>query len=124
MDLLEAAKQKSVDGFTWQEIGELFALFLHNSVESLLDSVLCGTEKKQLILTGVGNLFDIVAPAIPLPAFFTPFRRWWRPYVKTIVLLLSDGAIEVLYSKVKRDKEEATRTTYSERSETTEQKSG
>lgn len=100
MNILQIAKEKAKDGFTWQELGELFTIFLQMSVKDLIKVSISGPEKKALVLAGVGELFDIVAPAIPLPVWLTPFRVWMRPYFKQIVLLISDGAIEAIYQKV------------------------
>lgn len=91
---LNTARLTAVDGLTWAEFGELLVGLLRVSV-STLDAVttLTGAEKKEIVLHGVGRLFDLVADqAVPTPMW--PLWLLCRPAVRSLVMALAAGAIE------------------------------
>jgi len=100
MNIIDSFKEKIKDGLTLQEIGQLFTEFIQTGVIEYLKITIPGTEKKEKLMEQVGILFDLIAPAIPLPMFFTPIRLILRPYLRKIVLAICDGAIEGVYNRV------------------------
>ena len=91
---ITTAKVVAADGLTWAEFGELLVGLLRVSV-STLDAVttLTGAEKKEIVLHGVGRLFDLVADqAVPTPMW--PLWLLCRPAVRSLVMALAAGAIE------------------------------
>lgn len=92
------------DGLTLAEIGQLvlgFVTLLVDAAEQITD--LAGPEKKQAVLDAVGYLYDVIAPAVPLPIFLQPFRRFLRAPMKSVVLSIVSGAIEVAVSRLPRN---------------------
>lgn len=100
--LMDSATLKAANGFTPAELGELY----HESIDSLvaaaeisLDET--GPAKKQFVLKAIGDLFDIVAPALPSPLWLVPIRMVIRPLARQVVLTLADGAIEYALKKLR-----------------------
>lgn len=94
------AKLLAADGLTWAEAGQLFTALIALAVAAAQQLSNPGTEKKQWVLDAVGYLFDAIGPMLPLPAIVQPFRAWIRPYVRRLVLMLADGAIEAIYARL------------------------
>lgn len=93
---LDQAKQASTAGITWSEFGQLLLALLRLTM-SVLDRVptLTGAEKKALVQEAVAALFDGLADyAVPVAAW--PVWLLARPAIRSLVLALSSGAIEVL----------------------------
>jgi hypothetical protein len=100
------ARLLAADGLTWSEVGHLFVAFivmLVNAAEALIDpsgQAASGEDKKQAVLAAVGYLFDMIAPALPLPMFLSPFRSWLTSSLRALVMSLADGAIEAAVSRL------------------------
>lgn len=98
---LEKAKQLSSAGLTWGEFGQLLLALLRLTITTL-DGVqtLTGAEKKALVQEAVAALFDALADyAVPAVAY--PVWILARPAIRSLVLALSSGAIEVLLPLVR-----------------------
>jgi hypothetical protein len=52
------------------------------------------------VLDAVGYLFDMIAPALPLPMLLAPFRSWLTRSLRALVMSLADGAIEAAVSRL------------------------
>lgn len=82
------------------EIVQAVLLGLMNAAtETMLDA--SGPEKKQAVLDGVGQVFDLIAPHIPLPWFLQPLRSVIVSRLRKFVLWLANGAIESVYQEFK-----------------------
>jgi hypothetical protein len=95
------ARMLADGGLTLEELGQLLFAFTQLGVyaaEDLADAT--GEEKKQYVLEAVGYLYDVIAPAVPLPWFLAPFRRFLRDPVRAIVLAVVSGAVEVIVASM------------------------
>jgi hypothetical protein len=95
--LIDAAREKAKDGLTWAEAGQLFVSFLQVAVESAAGLSLPGATKKEFVLAAVAELYDAVAPFVPLPWFLAPVRGILTKRFRDVVLRLADGAVEAVY---------------------------
>jgi hypothetical protein len=93
---LAAARTQAAAGMNWQKFGEMLVQLLHQAVAGL-DAIsgLTGPEKKALVLTAVGSLFDSVADRC-VPITLYAFWAIIRPATRTLVLAIASGAIESL----------------------------
>lgn len=93
---LEQAILRAAGGLTWQEFGELLIALLR-LVVTTLDHIggLTGPQKKELAIEAVAALFDQLAGrAVPAAAY--PLFLLVRPAVRSLILALAGGAIEVV----------------------------
>ena len=98
---LSTAKASAAGGITWAEFGSLL-LALLRLVVSALDTMpkLSGQQKKDVALSAVASLFDLVAmKAVPLPAF--AFFVAVRVPVRALVIAIASGAIDQLVPLVR-----------------------
>jgi hypothetical protein len=98
---LSTAKASAANGITWAEFGSLLVALLR-LVVGALDAMprLSGQEKKDVALSAVASLFDLVASkAVPLPAFAL-FVACRGP-LRAVVLALASGAIDQLVPLVR-----------------------
>lgn len=98
---LVAAKDAAKDGLTWVEFGELLLAVIRISIATL-DSVvtMTGPQKKALVLEAVAALFDTLADkAVPPVAW--PVWVLARSSVRSLVLALASGAVEVVLPMVR-----------------------
>ena len=98
---LQAAKAAAADGLTWMEFGSLMVALLRIAIHTL-DTIqtLTGAEKKELVLEAVAALFDSVAD-YAVPAVVWPVWLIARPAIRSLVLALAGGAVEVLLPMVR-----------------------
>lgn len=95
------AREASKDGLTWAEFGTLLVALLRLCIAAL-DSVksLTGAVKKSLVLDAAGMLFDSLADkAVPPLAY--PVWLIARPAIRSLLLALAGGAVEVLLPMVR-----------------------
>lgn len=98
---LGAAREAAADGLTWSEFGELLVALLRLTIATL-DTVsgMSGPEKKAVVVEAAGVLFDTVADrAVPLVVW--PVWLLARPAIRSLVLALAGGAVEVLVPMVR-----------------------
>lgn len=92
---LEDARQKSADGLTWEEFGELLVQLLHVAVPLADEMSLPGPQRKECVMDAVAALFDLTASRC-VPLWTLPIWSLIRPHVRGLVLALASGAIEAL----------------------------
>lgn len=99
--LLVSFRAKATSGITWVVFGQMFHDLLYVAVTSL-DSVqtLSGAEKKAVVLTAVGSMFDSVADRCVGVAAW-PAWVIIRPAARNIVLALASGIVESLIPKTR-----------------------
>ena len=98
---VRAAVAAAADGLTWQEFGELLVALLRVTVAAL-DEVagMTGADKKALVMDAAALLFDAVADrAVPL--WMYPLWLVARPAVRSLVLALANGAVEIVLPMVR-----------------------
>lgn len=98
---LVAAEAAADDGLTWREFGELMVALLRLSIHTV-DSLssMSGPDKKELVMAAVAALFDAVAGRA-VPVTLWPVWLVARPAVRSLVLALASGAVEVLLPMVR-----------------------
>lgn len=98
---LAAAETASASGITWAEFGELMIALLRLAIHAADTlSGLSGQEKKALVLEAVAALFDSVADkAVPLAVY--PLWLITKPAIRSLVLALASGAVEILLPMVR-----------------------
>ena len=102
--LIDDARARAEGGLTWQEIGEIVQDGIQVAVAAADELTNPGAEKKELVLAFVGALFDVIAPAVPMPWWVSPFRPLIRPLLRAIVLQLASGAVEVILARLRAPK--------------------
>lgn len=98
---LSTAKSLAADGLTWSEFGELLLALLRIAITTL-DAVqtLTGADKKALVLEAVAALFDSLADHA-IPPVVYPFWLISRSAIRSLILALASGAVEVLLPMVR-----------------------
>jgi hypothetical protein len=98
---IAAAQDAAADGITWAEFGQLFVSLLRLSIYSL-DTMtnLTGPEKKEIAIHAVAVLFDVVADKA-VPAYVYPLWLLVRSPIRSLLLAVAAGAIEVLLPMVR-----------------------
>jgi hypothetical protein len=98
---LAVAEEAARNGITWSEFGELLLSLLRLSIQAA-DTLagMTGAEKKALVLTAVAALFDAVADKA-VPAYLYPVWLLARPAIRSLVLALASGAVEILLPMVR-----------------------
>jgi hypothetical protein len=89
------------NGLTLSEVGQIITAFVAMAVsaaEGLADAE--GEEKKEMVLDFVDQLYDVVAPYVPLPMFLSPFRRFLREPLRYAVLAIAEGMLEVFVERL------------------------
>ncbi len=98
---IRSARAAAADGLTWIEFGELMLGLIRLTVD-VLDHVrsFSGAEKKAMVVDAAGRLFDAVADrAVPMPLW--PVWMLARPAVRSLVLALASGAVEIVLPMVR-----------------------
>jgi len=97
---IDDAKSKAAGGITWVEFGELLVGLLRLAVR-LADALNApGSERKELVLEAAAALFDAVADkCVPLAAW--PLWVLCRSSIRSLVLAIASGAVEVLLPMVR-----------------------
>jgi len=93
---LTSAHEKARDGLTWSEFGRLLVELLYLMVASLdVVTNLTGPEKKGIVLTAVGALFDQFADrCVPLAVW--PAWLLVRPGTRILIVAIAGGATEAI----------------------------
>jgi hypothetical protein len=100
---LAQARQSTSDGMSWAEFGELLIALLRLAVGTLDHiATLSGPDKKALVLEAVASLFDQLAGRA-IPVAMWPVWVVVRPAVRSLVLALASGAIEVVLPMVRSE---------------------
>lgn len=87
------ARALSIDGLTLKEFAQLSLELVKLGVESAKQLNVPGPDKAEIVLDGVGRLFDAVADQL-VPFWMRPFWVVLRPSVRSAVLAMASGAIE------------------------------
>lgn len=95
------ARQLAADGLSLADAAHLFTALLTMAIGQATHLNNTGADKKQFVLQAVAYLYDAIAPQIWLPIFVSPFRIWLRPYIRSFIVSLADGAIEAIYARMK-----------------------
>ena len=98
---IASARSAAANGLTWVEVGELMLGLIRLTVD-VLDHVrsLHGQDKKAMVVEYAGRLFDAVADkAVPMALW--PVWMLARPAVRSLVLALASGAVEVVLPMVR-----------------------
>jgi len=98
---IQSAVRASAQGITWAEFGELFLALMRLAIRTLdgMDS-LTGADKKEIVLHAVGVLFDQVAHKA-VPAVLWPLWLVSRGAIRSLVMALAGGAVEILLPMVR-----------------------
>jgi hypothetical protein len=98
---IQSAVRASAAGITWAEFGELFVALMRLAIRTLdgMDS-LTGADKKEIVLHAVGVLFDQVAHKA-VPAVLWPLWLVSRGAIRSLILALAGGAVEILLPMVR-----------------------
>lgn len=98
---IATAKSAAADGLTWAEFGQLLVTLLRLVVAAIDDvSTMTGEQKKALVMSAAGHLFDAVA-VFAVPAWCLPVWVVARPAIRSLVMALASGAIEVILPLVR-----------------------
>jgi len=98
---LKVAEEAARNGITWAEFGELLMALLRLSIQAADTlSGMTGAEKKEMVLAAVAALFDAVADKA-VPAYLYPLWLLSRSAVRSLVLALASGAVEILLPMVR-----------------------
>ena len=98
---VRSAKALAADGLTWQEFGELLVGLLRVTVAALDEvAAMTGEQKKALVMDAAALLFDTVADKA-VPAYLWPLWLVARPAVRSLVLALANGAVEIVLPMVR-----------------------
>jgi hypothetical protein len=96
-----SARRASESGISWSEFGELLVALLRLTITTVDElHELTGSEKKEIVVHAAGILFDNVA-GYAVPAWVSPFWFLARPSVRSLVVALSGGAVEILLPMVR-----------------------
>jgi hypothetical protein len=96
-----AARDAAANGLTWVEVGQLvltLVRLLVQAYEGVRD--MTGEQKKAAVLDAVAKLFDAVADKA-VPTLAKPLWYVARPAVRSLVLSIADGAVEVVLPLVR-----------------------
>jgi hypothetical protein len=96
-----SARRASETGISWSEFGELLVALLRMTITTL-DGLkeLTGPEKKEIVVYAAGILFDNVA-GYAVPVWLFPVWFLARPAVRSLVVALAGGAVEILLPMVR-----------------------
>lgn len=98
---IDAAREKARDGLTPTELADLL-LRLVRVLMSAVDSLDApGASKKALVLDGVAQLYDAIAPYFPIPWYLRPFWALWAPTAKAAVLAAASALIELWLPEIR-----------------------
>lgn len=108
MDFKEQVKQfidsvqaSAKDGLTLKEVGQTFVAGIQLFVTAATQFNAPGTDKKKIVMVAIEELYDVIAPSIPLPMFLQPFRVFLRSPIKRAVMAAADGIVEAVYAQLK-----------------------
>lgn len=93
---VESVKEKSKDGITFEEAFAILYEFVAFAVEAAKELQNPGPEKRAIVLSWVGKLFDVLAPLVvmALPKWYWPLVPVVRPINRQIVLAAAGALIE------------------------------
>jgi hypothetical protein len=92
---IQAAKAMAADGLTLKEFAQLTLELVKLSVESAATLNVAGADKREIVLDGVGRLFDALADQL-VPFWAKPIWLMLRPSVRSAVLAAAAGAIDYI----------------------------
>lgn len=97
---INSAKGLAADGLTWVEVGELLLGLLRLTISAAELLNVPGEQKKAVVLEAAGWLFDAIADqAVPVMLWHVWILA--RPAVRSLVLALASGAVEILLPMVR-----------------------
>ena len=100
---ITTAKVLAANGLTWVEVGELLVGLLRLTVDAADLLNVPGEQKKAVVMEATAWLFDAVADkAVPTVAW--PLWVLARPAVRSLVLALASGAVEIVLPMVRSAK--------------------
>jgi len=95
------AASRDKNGLTWTEFGELLIALLRLTIAAVdAYGLTTGEEKKQMVMDAAGQLFDAVADKA-VPVYLWPIWLVARPAVRSLVLALASGAVEIVLPMVR-----------------------
>lgn len=97
---INSATGLAADGLTWVEVGELLMGLLRLTIQAADLLNVPGPQKKAVVLEAAAWLFDAVADKA-VPAIVWPMWIFTRTAVRSLVLALSAGAVEILLPLVR-----------------------
>jgi hypothetical protein len=97
---ITTAKVLAADGLTWVEVGELLVGLLRLTVQAVDVLDVPGDQKKAVVMEAAAWLFDAVADQA-VPAVVWPLWVLARPAVRSLVLALASGAVEIVLPMVR-----------------------
>lgn len=95
------ARLAASNGITWAEFGELMTGLLRVLTQTADLLNLPGPDKKVIVLSAAGRLFDAVADKCVSPWLWA-FWAVIRPSVRSLVLAIAAGSIEQILPLVRR----------------------
>jgi hypothetical protein len=97
---INSATGLAADGLTWVEVGELLMGLLRLTIQAAEVLNVPGEQKKAVVLEAAAWLFDAIADKA-VPAVVWPMWILARPAVRSLVLALASGAVEILLPMVR-----------------------
>jgi hypothetical protein len=97
---INSATGLAADGLTWVEVGELIMGLLRLTISAAEVLNVPGQQKKAVVLEAAAWLFDAIADKA-VPAVVWPVWILARPAVRSLVLALASGAVEILLPMVR-----------------------
>ncbi|NQW46634.1 MAG: hypothetical protein HQ464_02580 [Planctomycetes bacterium] len=97
---INSATGLAADGLTWVEVGELMMGFLRLTIQAAEVLNVPGEQKKAVVLEAAAWLFDAIADKA-VPAMLWPVWMLARSPVRSLVLALASGAVEILVPMVR-----------------------
>jgi hypothetical protein len=97
---INSATGLAADGLTWVEVGELLMGLLRLTIQAAEVLNVPGEQKKAVVLEAAAWLFDAVADKA-VPAVVWPMWILARSPVRSLVLALASGAVEILLPMVR-----------------------
>jgi hypothetical protein len=98
--LIVSFKEKAKDGISVKEFFALLTEFADAAVILAAQLREPGEKKKEFVLHYVSELYDQIAPLVPMPFPLSLIRPFVRKPIKDLVMAAADAAIELAYQKL------------------------
>lgn len=98
---LAVARLKAADGITLAELAELGLAAMRVAIAAVDALAMPGAEKRTIVLSAVGVVFDALAGAVVVPPLMVPLWIVARPAIRSLALTLAAGALESLLPLVR-----------------------
>jgi len=104
-EMFAEVKEAAADGLTLAETGRFLALLARHSVTLAEMYETTGVAKKAFVMERIGEVIEVIVPALPLPVWLRPFAPLVRRVASSILLSIADGMVEASVSWLRRDQE-------------------